>query len=28
VWVGRDPVDPDKIKSLAVPPEVVAKLQG
>lgn len=28
VWVGRDPANPDKIKSLAVPPEVVAKLQG
>jgi 4-hydroxybenzoyl-CoA thioesterase len=28
VWVGRNPADPDKIKSLAMPPEVVAKLQG
>jgi len=28
VWVGRDPANPDKIKSLALPPEVVAKLQG
>jgi 4-hydroxybenzoyl-CoA thioesterase len=25
VWVGRDPADPDKIKSKPIPPEVVAK---
>ena len=28
VWVGRDPADPDKIKAKALPPELVAKLQG
>jgi 4-hydroxybenzoyl-CoA thioesterase len=28
VWVGRDPANADKIKSLAVPPEVVEKLKG
>jgi 4-hydroxybenzoyl-CoA thioesterase len=25
VWVGRDPADPDKIKSRPIPPEVPAK---
>jgi 4-hydroxybenzoyl-CoA thioesterase len=25
VWVGRDPADPDKIKSRPIPPEVAAK---
>jgi 4-hydroxybenzoyl-CoA thioesterase len=28
VWVGRDPYNPEKIKSLPVPPEVVEQLQG
>jgi 4-hydroxybenzoyl-CoA thioesterase len=28
VWVGRDPTDPDKIKSKSLPPDVVAKLTG
>lgn len=26
VWVGKDPADPEKIKSKPIPPEVVAKL--
>jgi 4-hydroxybenzoyl-CoA thioesterase len=26
VWVGKDPDDPEKIKSKPIPPEVVAKL--
>jgi 4-hydroxybenzoyl-CoA thioesterase len=26
VWVGKDPGDPEKIKSTPIPPEVVAKL--
>ncbi|MBI3436871.1 MAG: acyl-CoA thioesterase [Proteobacteria bacterium] len=26
VWVGRDPDDPEKIKSKAIPPAVVARL--
>lgn len=25
VWAGKDPNDPDKIKSLPIPPEVIAK---
>lgn len=28
VWVGRDPVDPDRIKAKPLPPVLVAKLQG
>lgn len=28
VWVGRDPVDPDRIKAKPLPPAVVAKLKG
>jgi 4-hydroxybenzoyl-CoA thioesterase len=28
VWVGRDPADPDKIKSLPLPPDMVAKLKA
>jgi 4-hydroxybenzoyl-CoA thioesterase len=28
VWVGRDPDNPDKLKGLPIPEEVVAKLQG
>lgn len=27
VWAGRDPADPDKIKSQPIPPEVTAKFQ-
>jgi 4-hydroxybenzoyl-CoA thioesterase len=27
VWVGRDPADPDKIKSKAIPEEVIARLK-
>jgi 4-hydroxybenzoyl-CoA thioesterase len=26
VWVGKDPADPDKIKSKPIPAEVVARL--
>jgi 4-hydroxybenzoyl-CoA thioesterase len=26
VWAGRDPADPNRIKSVAIPPEVVAAL--
>lgn len=26
VWVGKDPADPEKIKSKPIPPDVVAKL--
>lgn len=25
VWAGKDPADPDKIKSFPIPPEVIAK---
>lgn len=25
VWAGRDPADPDKIKGVPIPPEVIAK---
>ena len=28
VWVGRDPADPDKLKGLPIPAEVVASLKG
>ena len=28
VWVGRDPENPDKLKGLPIPDEVVAKLRG
>jgi 4-hydroxybenzoyl-CoA thioesterase len=28
VWVGRDPADPDRIKSRPIPPDVVAKLSA
>jgi 4-hydroxybenzoyl-CoA thioesterase len=28
VWVGTDPADPTKLKSLAVPPEVIAAFAG
>ena len=28
VWVGRDPGDPDKIKSKPIPEEVIAKLKA
>lgn len=28
VWVGRDPSDPDKIKSKPIPDEVAARLKG
>jgi 4-hydroxybenzoyl-CoA thioesterase len=28
VWAGRDPNDPDRIKSKPIPPDVVAKLRG
>jgi 4-hydroxybenzoyl-CoA thioesterase len=28
VWVGRDPDNPDKLKGLPIPAEVVAKLTG
>jgi 4-hydroxybenzoyl-CoA thioesterase len=27
VWAGRDPADPDKIKSKPIPPEVTARFQ-
>ena len=27
VWAGRDPADPDKIKSQPIPPEVMEKFQ-
>jgi 4-hydroxybenzoyl-CoA thioesterase len=26
VWVGRDPTDPARIKAIAIPPEMVARL--
>jgi len=28
VWAGRDPADPDKLKSRPIPAEVVARLSG
>jgi 4-hydroxybenzoyl-CoA thioesterase len=28
VWTGRDPNDPERIKSKRIPPEVVARLRG
>jgi 4-hydroxybenzoyl-CoA thioesterase len=28
VWTGRDPEDPDKLKSRPIPDEVIAKLRG
>ena len=28
VWTGRDPNDPDKLKSRPIPDEVIAKLRG
>lgn len=28
VWTGRDPADPDKLKSRPIPHEVIAKLRG
>jgi 4-hydroxybenzoyl-CoA thioesterase len=28
VWAGRDPADPDKIKSQPIPPEVTARFQS
>ena len=28
VWTGRDPDDPDKLKSRPIPDDVVAKLRG
>jgi 4-hydroxybenzoyl-CoA thioesterase len=28
VWVGRDPVDPDKLKGKPIPEDVVARLKG
>ena len=28
VWVGRDPANPDKLKGLPIPAEVVASLSG
>jgi 4-hydroxybenzoyl-CoA thioesterase len=28
VWVGRDPADPDKLKSKPIPRDVVARLAG
>jgi 4-hydroxybenzoyl-CoA thioesterase len=28
VWVGRDPANPDKLKGLPIPTDVVAKLSG
>ncbi len=28
VWTGRDPSDPDRIKSKPIPPDVVARLRG
>jgi 4-hydroxybenzoyl-CoA thioesterase len=28
VWAGHDPADPEKIRAVPLPPEVVAKLQG
>jgi 4-hydroxybenzoyl-CoA thioesterase len=27
VWAGRDPADPDKMKSKPIPPEVAARFQ-
>src|ERR1700683_5770510 len=28
VWVGRDPADPDQLKGMPIPADVVAKLKG
>jgi 4-hydroxybenzoyl-CoA thioesterase len=28
VWVGRDPADPDRLKGMPIPRDVVAKLTG
>jgi 4-hydroxybenzoyl-CoA thioesterase len=28
VWVGRDPADPDRLKGMPIPADVVAKLKG
>ena len=28
VWVGRDPADPDRLKGMPIPQDVVAKLTG
>jgi 4-hydroxybenzoyl-CoA thioesterase len=28
VWVGRDPADPDRLKGMPIPADVVAKLTG
>jgi len=28
VWAGRDPADPDKIKSKPIPPELIARFQA
>jgi 4-hydroxybenzoyl-CoA thioesterase len=28
VWVGRDPADPDRLKGMPIPQDVVAKLSG
>jgi 4-hydroxybenzoyl-CoA thioesterase len=28
VWVGRDPADPDRLKGMPIPADVVAKLRG
>jgi 4-hydroxybenzoyl-CoA thioesterase len=28
VWVGRDPNNPDKLKSKPIPVEVIARLRG
>ena len=28
VWVGRDPADPDRLKGVPIPADVVAKLKG
>jgi hypothetical protein len=28
VWTGRDPEDPDKLKSRPIPDEVIARLRG
>jgi len=28
VWVGRDPADPDRLKGMPIPTDVIAKLTG